>query len=292
MKAADFIYHRAASVAEALSLLDDYNGEARILAGGQSLVPMMNMRLWRPAALIDINGIPELATFETRGEDIVVGAMVRYATIEKREFFTEYLPLIAKLVHHIGDRQVRNRGTIGGSLVQGDPTSEMALGCLALGAKVRVISAGGIREIPMDEFYHGSYAAALDAGEVLKEIIFPKHPSHHAFRELCRRHNDFAVLSVAACANRSSEGRWHNVSLGLGGVHETPILAKNAATGLEGLSLSDDDIATATEAALQDISPNSDMRASEDYRRYLVSIYVPLVLRDLRDSPKNPMTAI
>jgi CO/xanthine dehydrogenase FAD-binding subunit len=288
MKAADFIYHRAATVAEALSLLDDYGGEARILAGGQSLVPMMNMRLWRPAALVDINGIAELAAFETRGDEIVVGAMVRYATIEASPFFAAHLPLIARMVRHIGDRQVRNRGTIGGSLVQGDPTSEMALACLVLGAKVRTVSLTGGREIPMDEFYHGSYAADLEPGEVLREILFPRPPSHHAFRELCRRHNDFAVLSVAACGNRSADGRWQDLALGLGGVHDTAILAREAAALLAGSALGEDDIAAATAAAIQGISPNSDMRASEAYRRHLVSLYVPLVLRDLRESALHP----
>ena len=282
MKAADFIYHRASSINEAIGYLDDYNGEARLLAGGQSLVPMMNMRLWRPAALIDINEIPELASFEDHGDVSVVGAMTRYVTIERSPFFAERLPLLARLVRHIGDRQIRNRGTIGGSLVQGDPSSEMALGCMALGARVRIVGRLGQREVTMNEFYHGSYAAAVEPGEIVTAIIFPKHPRYHAFHEVGRRHNDFAVLSVVACGNRSPEGVWSDVVLGLGGVHETAILVRDVAPYLEGSRFTDREIEGATISALKSVEPPSDMRASEEYRRHLVSVYVPRVLQKLR----------
>lgn len=282
MKAADFIYHRASSIREAVDYLDDYNGEARLLAGGQSLLPMMNMRLWRPAALIDINGIPELAVFEARGHETAVGALTRYVTIERSPFFADRLPLLAHLVHHIGDRQVRNRGTIGGSLVQGDPSSEMALGCLALGARVKVVGPNSQREIPMSEFYHGSYATAVEAREVVTEIIFPRHPRYHAFHEIGRRHNDFAVLSVAVCGNKSVDGIWSDVVLALGGVHETAIVVRDVAPCLNGSRMTDEDINAATAGALSAIAPPSDMRASEDYRRHLVSVYVPRLFEELR----------
>ena len=282
MKAADFIYHRARSVEEALGLLEDYDGGARILAGGQSLMPMMNMRLWRPSALIDINGIDALCGIEENGESTILGAMVRHVTVETSPIITRRLPMLAHVIHFVGDRQVRNRGTIGGSLVQGDPTAEMPLACLVLGARIRVIGPGGTREIPMEQFYSGSYAANLEPDEILRSIVFTGHPQHFAFQELNRRHNDFATLSVVATGNRSADGRWTDIQLGLGGVHETPILVPVAGERLSGSFLSDNDIAGAAEFAVAASSPSSDMRASEEYRRYLVSVYTQRTFRDLR----------
>ncbi len=130
MKAADFLYHRVQSLDEAVKMLADYDGEARILAGGQSLIPMMNMRLWRPAALIDINAVQGLDHIHVDDDYIRVGALVRYETLEHSPVVAQHLPLLAEMVPYIGDRQVRNRGTLGGSLVQGDPTAEMPLACM------------------------------------------------------------------------------------------------------------------------------------------------------------------
>jgi carbon-monoxide dehydrogenase medium subunit len=287
VKAADFIYHAAGSIDEAVGFLAEHEGGARILAGGQSLMPMLNMRLWRPSALIDINGLAGLDRVQPNGEETVVGAMVRYVTLERSTLVAERLPLLARMVRFVGDRQVRNRGTIGGSLVQGDPTGEMPLGCLVLGARVRVAGRGGLREIPMTAFYSGPYAAALEADELLTEVVFPKHPRHFAFRELCRRHNDFAVLSVAATGNLSSDGRWRDIRLGLGGLNDTPVLAAEAAACLEGSPLTDRDISAAGEAALAVIDPSSDIRASAEYRRHLAPIYVRRALQDLRASAQG-----
>ena len=287
MKAADFIYHRARSVDEALGLLEDYDGGARILAGGQSLVPMLNMRLLRPSALIDVNGIEELSGIEVRGDHVVLGAMVRHLTVETSPLIAKRLPLLARMIRSLGDRQVRNRGTIGGSLVQGDPTGEMPLGCLLLKASVRVIGPGGEREITMEHFYSGSYAASLEPNEILHSIIFPPHPQHFAFREVSRRHNDFATVSVAAVGNRSADGRWSDLRLGLGGVHETPILVPGADHLLAGSLLAEDEIRAAADAAVAQSSPSADMRASEDYRRHLVFVYVQRVLRDLRAAAQH-----
>src|SRR5579863_1893328 len=176
VKAADFDYIRANSVDEAVRYLDEYGGDARVIAGGQSLMPMLNMRLWRLSALIDINEVPDIAQVEANGDETVVGALARHALIESSPVVAQRLPLLSKMVTFVGDRQVRNRGTLGGSLVQGDPTGEMPLGCLVLGARVRVQGAGGRREIPMESFYEGSYAATLEYDEMLTEIVFPPHP--------------------------------------------------------------------------------------------------------------------
>ena len=284
MKSADFAYHRAEDIAEAVRYLQDYDGGARVLAGGQSLIPMMNMRLWRPDALIDINGLTDLSRLTVEGDETRVGALVRYSTLEFSPLVAERLPLIKAMVAFVGDRQVRNRGTIGGSLVQGDPTGEMPLGCLVLGATASVLGPSGARTIAMTDFYEGAYAATLAPDEVLTEIRLPLHPSHFAFRECCRRHNDFCVLSVAATGSVADDGRWGGLRIGLGGVNDTPVLAEASMALLVGSRLDDADIAAAGEAALQAIDPPDDIRGSAEYRAHLVPLYVARVLRDLRAS--------
>jgi carbon-monoxide dehydrogenase medium subunit len=285
MKAAHFTYHRPTSVDEAVAFLDGYGGAARVIAGGQSLVPMMNMRLWRPLALVDINRIPELAEVHTEGTSTVLGATVRYTTVERHPLVAERLPVLAHVVRHIGDRQVRNRGTVGGSLVQADPTGEFPLACLVLGATVRVVGPDGVRSIPVTELYEGSYATVLDLEELLTEIVFPAAPAHSAFAEVTRRHNDFAVISVLAVGDRDDVGRWRNVRIGLGGIADTPVLAAAAAALLDGSDLSDAVIADAAELALEVADPPSDIRASAEYRRHLVPVHVRRVLTELRAAP-------
>jgi carbon-monoxide dehydrogenase medium subunit len=285
MKAAHFTYHRPTSVDEAVGYLDDYGGGARVIAGGQSLVPMMNMRLWRPLALVDINRIPELAEVRTEGESTVLGALVRYTTVERLPLVADRLPVLRDLVRHIGDRQVRNRGTVGGSLVQADPTGEFPLACLVLGATVRVAGPGGVRRIPVSELYEGSYATVLALEELLTEVVFPAAPAYWAFAEVTRRHNDFAVISVLAVGDRDASGLWRDVRIGLGGVADTPVLADAAADLLVGTDLSDAVIADAAELALAVIDPPSDIRASAEYRRHLVPVHVRRVLAELRDAP-------
>jgi carbon-monoxide dehydrogenase medium subunit len=284
VKPAAFAYHRPVTVAEAVAHLAGYDGQARVLAGGQSLVPMLNMRLWRPAALIDINEVDELDDVTADGDRTVLGALVRYATLERSELVAERLPLLARVVRHIGDRQVRNRGTIGGALVQGDPTGEMPLACLVLGAVVTATGAHGNRRIPLADFYAGSYATVLEPDELVAAVEFPAHPQHVAFAEFCRRHNDFAVLSVVATGDRGADGRWSDVRIALGGVADSPVLAVAAGEGLEGTSLADADLEAAAQAALEVVDPPTDIRASAEYRRHLVPVYVRRVLTELRGS--------
>jgi carbon-monoxide dehydrogenase medium subunit len=283
VKAAPFGYHRAASVSEAVDLLAAYDGTARLIAGGQSLVPMMNMRLIRPDAVIDINGLTDLSRVSIDGSTTIVGATVRYSTLERSPEIAERLPLIAHMVRHIGDRHIRNRGTLGGSLAQADPTGEMPLGCMTLGATVTVIGPAGAREIPVAELYETSYATYLEPCDVITSVVFPTMLPHFAFAEMTRRHNDFAVISVACVAAGSPADGFTDIRIGLGGVNDTPVLAAEAAERLEGTSLTDDDIADAARAALTVVDPPSDVRASAEYRRHLVPIYVRRVLQQLRD---------
>jgi carbon-monoxide dehydrogenase medium subunit len=280
-------YHRATSVSHAVQLLSGYEGTARVLAGGQSLVPMLGMRLIQPDALIDVNQLAELAEVQTAGDTTVLGALVRYTTIEQSPLIASRLGLLARMVRHVGDRQVRNRGTIGGSLAQGDPTGEMPLACLTLGASVRAVGPDGQRELPVADLYQGSYATVLGPCEVLTEVVFPRAPACFAFAEQCRRHNDFAVVSVAAVGDRGPDGTWDRIRVGLGGVADQPVVAAAAAAIASGSGLADEVIAQAAEAALEVADPPSDVRASADYRRHLVPIYVRRVLTELRSAAQT-----
>ncbi|OZM75405.1 MULTISPECIES: FAD binding domain-containing protein [Pseudonocardia] len=287
MKPAPFAYHRPTSVAEAVARLAEYDGAARVLAGGQSLVPMLNMRLWRPAALVDINELDELDDVRLDGHRITLGALVRYAALERSPLVAERLPLLARMVGHIGDRQVRNRGTVGGALAQADPTGELALACLVMGAVVTATGPGGTRRIPLSELYAGSYASTLEPDELLTAVEIPPQSRHVAFREVCRKHNDFAVLSVATTGDRDADGRWHDVRIGLGGVADTPVLAGAAAAAVTGTALDDADLEAAAAAALEVVDPPTDVRASAEYRRHLVPVHVRRALAELRAAPSR-----
>jgi CO/xanthine dehydrogenase FAD-binding subunit len=282
MKPAPFAYHRPTSVAEAVACLGGYAGTARVLAGGQSLMPMLNMRLWRPGALVDINDIDELDDIRIEGDRTVLGALVRYTTVERSPLVAERLPLLSRISRHIGDRQVRNRGTVGGSLVHGDPTGEMPLACLALGAVIIAVGPAGTRRIPVSGLYTGSYATVLNPDELVIAVEFPPHPRHVVFQELCRKHNDFAVVSAVATGDRADDGNWQNLRLALGGVADSPVLAEAAGAALSGTALTDADIDRAAEAALEVIDPPTDIRATAEYRAHLVPVYVRRVLSELR----------
>jgi carbon-monoxide dehydrogenase medium subunit len=282
MKSAPFTYVRPSSVEEALRVLDEHAGTARILAGGQSLVPMLQMRLMQLDALVDINRLPGLDEVRAAGPETVFGPLARYTTIETLPLVSERLPLLQRVVHYVGDPQVRNRGTIGGSLAQADPTGEFPVACLALDATVGAASVGGTREISIDDFLVGMYTTALEPEEMITEIRFPSAPRHFAFLERNRKHNDFAVINVAVVGRRDSDGRWSDLRIALGGVSDRAVLAPEAAELLEGTALDSDAISEAGQLALNVVDPPSDIRASAEYRRHLVPVYVRRALSKLR----------
>jgi carbon-monoxide dehydrogenase medium subunit len=288
VKAAPFEYLRPATVDEALQALEDHLGMARVLAGGQSLVPMLGMRLMRPSALVDINGLAdELGRIESNGSETIVGALVRYATIESSPVVSERLPLLKHIVQYIGDRQVRNRGTIGGALAQADPTGEMALACLVLDATIVARTTAGERDIPAAEFFAGSYASVLEPEELLVAVRFPMAPDHCRFFERGRKHNDFAVLSVAVAAGRGEDGGWEGVRIGLGGVNDRPMLAEAAAAALEGRRWDDAVIDEAAALAMEAVDAPDDARAGAAYREHLVPIHLRRVLRELAEKEQR-----
>jgi carbon-monoxide dehydrogenase medium subunit len=282
VKAASFAYVRPSSVDAAVGVLAEHGGTARVLAGGQSLVPMLHMRLMRPSAVVDINGLGDvLGRVEARGSETDIGALVRYKDLERSPLIDERLPLLPLVVRFIGDPQVRNRGTIGGALAQSDPTGEIPLACLALGARVVVRSAAGERTIPIEEFFDGSYANVMELDELLVGVRFPLAPARFRFFERARKHNDFAVLSMVAMASQGDDGRWSSVRIALGGVNDRPVLATAAMALLEGRAWDAALIEEAAQVALEVVDPPDDVRATAEYRRHLVPIHLRRVLTDL-----------
>jgi carbon-monoxide dehydrogenase medium subunit len=248
VKPAPFAYVRAVSVADAVQVLDDEGGMARVLAGGQSLVPMLNMRLMRPSALVDINGLDEeLGRIDTEGTETVVGSLVRYSTLETSSVISERLPLA----------------------------------CLALDARVVARSTRGERIVPIGDFFAGAYANALEPDEMVVAVRFPIAPARFSFFELNRKHNDWAVLAVAVLGDVDASGRWSSVRIVLGGVNDRPVLAGAAAQRLEARRWDGAAIEEAAELALEAVDPPDDVRATAEYRRHLVPVHVRRVLREL-----------
>jgi carbon-monoxide dehydrogenase medium subunit len=288
VKPAPFEYLRPSSVAEAVAALDSHGGTARVLAGGQSLVPMLGMRLMRPSAVVDINGLAgELGRIEARGTETTIGALVRYTEAERSPVISERLPLLRTAIRYVGDRQVRNRGTLGGAVAQSDPTGEAPLVCLTLGATVIARGPGGERELPADGFFVGSYANALAPEEMITGLRFGVVPARCAFFERGRKHNDFALLSLAVAATPEPDGSWRDVRIGMGGMNDTPVLARAAAARLEGVRWDDAALAEAAGLALEDADPPEDVRASAEYRAHLLPVHLRRLLRQLGEGSNH-----
>jgi carbon-monoxide dehydrogenase medium subunit len=198
MKPAPFTYHRPDTLPDALALLAEHGGAARVLAGGQSLMPLMAMRLTRPEQLIDINRIDELKGITDDGDVLTIGALTRYTEILRSKLVATAAPLLAEAIRHVAHHAIRNRGTIGGSLALADPSAETPAVCLALAARVIARSAAGEREIPIDSFFQGLMATELAEDEILVGVRFPKRPANarHAFLEFARRRGDFAQAGL------------------------------------------------------------------------------------------------
>jgi aerobic carbon-monoxide dehydrogenase medium subunit len=283
VKPAAFAYERPASLQGALRVLADARGEARPLAGGQSLAPMLHMRLVRPAALVDLNRVGELEGVSAAGSATVVGAMTRYTAIERSPLLSERVPLLQQAMRWVGDRQVRNRGTIGGSLAHADPTAEVPLVCLALGATVVLRSVDRSRELPVQALLLGPYTTAIEAGELLTEVRFPAGPASCALSEVGRRHNDFAVAGVAVTGTQRPTGTWTGLRIAVSGIDDQPVLATTAGALLEGTRLQDEAIDAAVSATMQAADPPDDVRASAEYRAHLAEQQLRRVLVRLRD---------
>lgn len=275
MKAAAFDYHAPATVEAALALLAAHGDDARVLAGGQSLVPTMAFRMARPAVLVDINRIPGLDRLETSGGRLTIGALVRHARFE-----TPVVPgplglLLADVAHHIAHLPIRQRGTFCGSLAHADPASEWCAAALALDAAMTVRGPDGTRIIPARDWFQGIMTAALQPGEILTGVTLPLlGPEWRCgFAEFARRAGDFA-LAMAVVVLRMDQGRVAEARIALGGVGATPILAADAALLLRDLAPDAALIQTAAAAAAAECEPQDDLHADAEYRRDLVRAMV------------------
>jgi len=276
MKPVDFDYFDPATVDEALALLANHGDDGKALAGGQSLVPLLNLRLARPKVLVDLNRIASLAYVRERNGGLAIGAMTRQRVVETSDLVRSRCPLLAEATTLIGHPTIRNRGTVGGSLAHADPASELPAALLALGGEVAARSRAGERVIPAKEFFRGHLTTALRPGELLAEIRLPAMPAGAgwAFEELARRHGDFAVVGVAAVVVPDGSGRVKSAALALIGVGGAAFRAAQAEQALVGRSLDDGAMRDAGRLAAQAARPESDVHAPAEYRTAMVEVFV------------------
>jgi CO/xanthine dehydrogenase FAD-binding subunit len=274
MKPAAFDYLAPESVDEALGALAGFGEEAKVLAGGQSLVPLMNFRLVRPRHLVDINGIEELAYIREAGGGLAIGAMTRQRALERSEVVRRACPLLSEAIPHIGHFQIRNRGTIGGSLVHADPAAELPAVVLALGGELVARRQDGQRVLSADRFFVAYLTVALEPGELLAEIQLPAQPPRTgwAFLEVSRRHGDFALVGVAALVTVDGDGVCTRASLALTGVGPTPVSADEAASVLVGARPTARGFDEVGRRVAEALSPDGDLHASAEYRKHVAGV--------------------
>jgi len=275
MKPASFAYEAPDSLPAALDLLARFGDEAKILAGGQSLIPVLNFRLSQPARLIDLNRIDGLS-YIRRGADggLSVGAMTRQRAVERSTLVAEVAPLLAEAVPWIAHPQIRNRGTVGGSLAHADPAAELPALAVALDARFRLAKNGGDRWVAARDFYTGLFATLMEPDELLVEIAIPPAPPRtgFAFMEVARRHGDYAQVGLASSVTLEADGRCRAARLVYLSVGDRPIEARAAGAVLAGQSLSPEAIAACAAAVNSEINPFSDVHASAEFKRHLAEV--------------------
>jgi carbon-monoxide dehydrogenase medium subunit len=282
MKPAAFKYFRPRTVDEALALLAEHAGDAKPLAGGQSLIPAMNFRLATPAVLVDLNALSDLAYIKDGEQGLRLGGMTRQRALERSPAVARQAPLVSETMPFIAHPAIRNRGTVGGSLAHADPAAELPAVMLALDAQFTARSPRGSRSISAGDFFTGLFSTALEPGELLTDITIPRvaKRSGYAFQEVSRRHGDFALVGVAASVVLDERGRCASARIALLSVGDRPMLAEQAAKALNGQLPSADAIKAAADAASsKDIDPSSDIHASARYRRQLANVLTRRVLK-------------
>ena len=275
-----FSYHRPASVADAVKLLSDLGEEARPLAGGHSLVPMMKLRLATPAHLIDLHGIAALKGIRRDGDNLVIGAMTTQHELLASDDVAKAMPILHEAALLIADPQVRYRGTIGGNVANGDPGNDMPALMMTLGATYRLEGASGARDVAAADFYQGAYFTALEPGEILTSVTVPVPASGHgyAYEKLKRKVGDYATAAAAVVLTMAG-GKVATCAIGLTNVHETPLLAEDAAKAVIGTSLDAATLKKAAAAAEAIMAPAADARGPVEYRKHVGGIMVTRALQ-------------
>ena len=285
MKPAPFGYVRPSSIEEALEALREGGPGAKALAGGQSLIPALNFRLAQPSLLVDLAALDELRGIRPLEDGgLAIGAMTRQRAVERSNLVRERAPLVTETMAWVAHPQIRNRGTMGGSLAHADPAAELPAVMLALDATFRLHGPAGSRRIPAREFYVGLFATALAPGELLAEIEIPAaHPgSRFALEEVSRRHGDFALAGVAVSLKPATDGTAEDIAIGLFSVGDRPILSEAGADVLRGRPLDARAIAGAADATADALDPPGDIHASPAYRRHLVRVLTRRALQRVR----------
>lgn len=282
MKPAPFEYYVPDSLEEALSLLREHGGEAKILAGGQSLVPAMNFRVVQPGVLIDLNRVKELGYIRDEGGALLVGAMTRERELELNVLVSVQVPLLAEAMPHVAHPQIRNRGTLGGSLANADPAAELPVIMTALGARFKVRNASAERWIAVPEFFLGLFTTALASDEILVEIELPFLPPHTgwSFLEVAPRAGDYALMGVAVSLQLDPGGVCQEARLVYLNAGEGPVDAREASRLLIGTSVDEDRIGSAAAlASRKEIAPFGNVHASPAFQRHLADVLTRKALR-------------
>jgi carbon-monoxide dehydrogenase medium subunit len=283
VKPAAFAYAKAKSVAHAIELLGHTDG-ARIIAGGQTLLAALNMRLDAPSLLVDLNGILGLDGIVLKHGQVEVGALTRHAIAERSEVVARHAPLIARAVPHIGHPAIRNRGTIGGSIANADPAAELPACLVALRGEIDINGPDGARTVTADSFFKDLFETELGAWDVLTAIRVPAATpdTRVGFAEFCRRHGDYAIVGLAACGHATGKAL-ADVRLAYFGVGATPVRAHKAEAVLSGAAIDDKRIAQAVAALADDLAPQGDLNASAEVRKHLAGVLLKRVARQLAE---------
>jgi carbon-monoxide dehydrogenase medium subunit len=280
MYSAEFEYYRATSVAEAVELLRNHPG-AKLLAGGHSLLPQMKLRVAQPAALVDIGRLAELNGITLDGDTLRIGATTTHATVAASSVVREHCGILAEAADLIGDQQVRNRGTLGGSLAHADPAADLPTVVVALGGTLTATGAGGSRDIPAGECFIDLFTTALADGEVLTRVNVPAYGAGTGGAYAKHRHpaSGYAVVGVAAIV-MASGGQCTGARVAIGGAQPTPVRASATEAALQGKALDEANIAAAAALAVEAVTnPLSDYYASGDYRRHLATVLAKRAIR-------------
>lgn len=278
MKPAPFKYVAPESLDDALALLRRHGHDGKILAGGQSLVPLLNMRLARPAVVIDLNRVRAL-DYIKNGTDVRIGAMTRQRTAEVSPQVRQKLPLLAEALHYVGHPQIRNRGTVGGSIAHADPSAELPAVLAALDGKVVLQNGGGTRTVGADAFFLSYLTTALQPDELLVEVRIPAHDHlGTAFLEVARRHGDYALVGVAAVVDWDG-GRARDVRLTFTGVGGVPVRVTEAEAAATGRPLTDAVLAEVSRIVSARLDPEADVHASAEYRKHVAGVLAERALR-------------
>lgn len=285
MKPPPFAYEAPTSVADAVALLAKHDGDAKIIAGGQSLTPMLNFRLLAPAVLVDINRIDGLGEIADDGEGgLTVGALVRHYQLETSDLVADRFPVLSAAMRHVAHLAIRNRGTIGGSLSHADPAAELPMMVQLLNGTLTVVGPAGVRQVPAQDFFEGALTTVLAEDEIVTQVALPALPPETGwgFEEVARRAGDFAMACAAVTLTRevgAQNGAVAEARVAVMGVHDRAIRIPDAESVLTGSTVDDAAVEAAVAAVRATVEPDDDLHASGDFRRHLIGVLVERALK-------------